>query len=227
MDFGKGNLCAKCHQPRVLSVVDNKNVAVNLKTAADADSVYIKSSRFGPHHGPQSTLLAGKGYGAYEIGTISYSNGRHTDITNACITCHMAPSSSGKFIGGHSMKVIGEVEGNQTLNVNGCGATGCHAGKTASDMTTKINATQTRIQTLIDQAKALVIAKGWMYDVPSTDDNYELWKIPTTGSKAIKLNAKQAKACYNIKFIMEDRSQGIHNPDFAEALLKNSIETLQ
>lgn len=220
IDLGKGNLCAKCHQPRSISVVGPTGTAVNLYTAANTDSIYIKSNRFGPHHGPQSTLLAGKDKsGAFQIvGTATYENGPHTTITNGCITCHMA-SPFGIIAGGHTMKVIYENEGSESINITGCVA--CHSGKTAAQMLTKVQATQTEVQTLMDELEAALVAKGWY------DSTLDLWKIPTTGAKAIKVNVKEAKAMYNFKFIWEDRSLGVHNPTFAKALLQNSLEAVQ
>ena len=39
--------------------------------------------------------------------------------------------------------------------------------------------------------------------------------------------AKVAQAIWNYKTLEEDKSHGVHNPGYAKALLKNSIEALQ
>jgi len=45
---GKGNLCANCHQPR------------RMIAAADPNgNIEVDSTHWGPHHGPQSTMLLG------------------------------------------------------------------------------------------------------------------------------------------------------------------------
>ncbi len=79
IDFkDNSNLCANCHQPRTLApVADDKNEA------------RITSPFYGPHHGPQSTSLAG--IGAYELGTGWPDPGTgSTHATNStCTTCHM------------------------------------------------------------------------------------------------------------------------------------------
>ena len=36
----------------------------------------------------------------------------------------------------------------------------------------------------------------------------------------------EARAAWNYLFVMEDQSNGIHNPNYAKALIKNSIEAL-
>ncbi len=38
---------------------------------------------------------------------------------------------------------------------------------------------------------------------------------------------KIARAYYNFAMIEEERSHGVHNPDYVKALLKNTIEALQ
>jgi len=80
IDFeGSGNLCANCHQP--------------MSAGPDAanDSTKVTSTHYGPHHGPQSTILAG--IGGYEIeGTVSYPDpaDKTTHFTGgACAACHM------------------------------------------------------------------------------------------------------------------------------------------
>ena len=36
-----------------------------------------------------------------------------------------------------------------------------------------------------------------------------------------------AQAAWNYKTLLEDKSEGVHNPDYVKALLSNSIEALQ
>lgn len=46
---------------------------------------------------------------------------------------------------------------------------------------------------------------------------------PVKGTYTIK----EAEAAWNYLFVMEDQSEGVHNPAYAKALIKNSIEALQ
>jgi len=78
IDLGAGsNLCANCHQPRTLA------------PDLTADSAYVSSTHYGPHHGPQATSLAG--LGAAEIGggyPAPGTGSKHVTDAN-CNTCHM------------------------------------------------------------------------------------------------------------------------------------------
>lgn len=78
LDFGNNsNLCANCHQPRTDTPVD-----------PGTGFLEITNKRFGPHHGPQSTVVAGiKGYEV--AGTVAYPSSDHAHKAGACTQCHM------------------------------------------------------------------------------------------------------------------------------------------
>lgn len=210
IDFGKGNMCLKCHQPRTTTPS-----YTTLTAAKDNDTISVTSSRFGPHHGAQGTMLAGKI--AYEIaGSKTYTNGPHTATANACVQCHMATPFS-DLAGGHSMNIMYESEGEESMNINGCVI--CHTGKTAEEMMTKTAASQAGIKTKLEELRTLLIDRGWL------NETTDLWTATT--SKPIKARAIEVKAMYNYKFVEEDGSYGVHNPSYAMALLQNSIEALQ
>lgn len=77
MNLGdESNLCANCHQPRADAPV------------ADGDgNFYVSSFRYGPHHGPQSTVLAGIGGYTFD-GTVVESE-VHVSAKATCTSCHM------------------------------------------------------------------------------------------------------------------------------------------
>ncbi len=79
VDFGKGNICANCHQARQR----NYGLVVN------GDSVTINSPYWGPHYGTQANILAGKG--GFEVpGSLAYNNSQHTLVVkDGCFKCHM------------------------------------------------------------------------------------------------------------------------------------------
>ena len=196
VDFGKGNMCINCHQSRPYVIPDMAT-----------DSTEISSSRWGTHHGPQSTLIFG--LGGYEIpGSEEYSDSPHKDlITDGCITCHMA-TAFGNTGGGHTFNMNYESHGRERPNIVAC--TQCHAG--AEDF--NINGTQDEIASLLNELEELLIAEG----VYNTDT--ELWN---TGNYPTDV----AGAALNYIFIKEDRSSGVHNYNYAKALLTNSIESLK
>jgi hypothetical protein len=97
VDFeGTSNNCATCHQPR-----DAYPVPFD-----DGSGVVAVGPRYGPHHGPQSTLLEGI-LAANISGSEGYPGsgaaGENTHRTGAsCVSCHMGETTDGTD-GNHSM----------------------------------------------------------------------------------------------------------------------------
>ena len=196
-DFGTGNICAQCHQPRnAYPIPDVTN---------PLDSFTVTSTRFGPHHGPQSSTLTGTAY--YLVGT-GYNNSSHAGIENTCVTCHMA-SAVGYYSGGHTWKVYSSEEG--SYNLAGCAP--CH---TAAEAQSNIDALQPEITDLLTQLGALLQTAG-IYNPNGTSG---------TAVKG-KYTNKVAGAYWNMESVIEDKSLGVHNPKFVRLILQNSIASLQ
>ncbi len=178
IDMGSSNTCVNCHQPRGIPPT---TATVKL------------SSRFGPHHGPQSTLLEGI-QGALYVGSTAYPvPGSATHRSGAsCTACHMGETTDGTD-GAHSWHPT----------ENACLA--CHATEP-----TEVTGYAADMATL----QSLLVAKG-AFD--ATADAFT--------SNTVDL--KVAQAAWNFALLREDRSHGIHNPNYAKALLKNSIEAAQ
>ncbi len=195
VDFGKGNMCINCHQSRPYEIPE-----------LGTDSTEIARTRWGTHHGPQSTLVFG--LGGYEVpGSLEYTNSPHKDLlTDGCISCHMA-TAFGNSGGGHTFNMTYESQGRMVDNIVAC--TQCHAG--AEDF--NINGTQDEIVGLMAQLETLLIDRG-VYNTET-----ELWNVGTYETDV-------AGAALNYLFIKEDRSKGVHNYEYAKALLTNSIESL-
>jgi hypothetical protein len=184
IDFGSSsNGCAYCHQPLYSAPV-----------AASDGKYKVANSQFGPHHGPQATLLSG--VGAYEVpGSVYPKAGTspHFKI-GGCVTCHMG-------------KVNGET-GAHTFNASIANCTTCHPNTSTFD----INGVQTEIESLLADLEAkmksnkIIKADGTIYP----------------GNFPINL----AGAYYNYRLVKDDRSLGIHNPDYTKAILENSINSL-
>ncbi len=124
-DSGKGNLCATCHQPR-------REIAV------EDGIVDVSSTHWGPHHGPQSTMLLGiGGWGADGNPAAHYSM-----VEDGCPTCHLPDDN-------HLLS--------PSLNreaIKSCQS--CHADAENFD----IGGTQTEVDALIAELEELLIAKG-------------------------------------------------------------------
>jgi hypothetical protein len=122
-DGGKGNLCVNCHQPRTAIA------------APDADgNIKVSSTHWGPHYGPQSTMLLGTG-GA---GVADTPGGHSMLVEDTCVTCHLGESMN------HTFKPA----------VSACVA--CHPDAKNFD----IGGVQTEVQTKLDHLAELLKAKG-------------------------------------------------------------------
>ncbi len=195
VDLGAANLCLACHQPRTSYVIPDVN---------NPGGMYnVTNSRFGPHHGSQGSTLTGTAF--YLVGG-GYSNSSHVNITDACVTCHMA-DPIGYTAGGHSFSMYDAAEGE--YNVAGCAP--CH---TADEAIQLIEELHPEIEALLTELQTLLEAAG-IYN-------------PVNGlAKTGEYTNKVAGAYWNYISIEEDRSLGVHNPKFVKRLLEQSIASIQ
>jgi hypothetical protein len=96
---GNGLLCMNCHMSR--------------RDATNYVEVTAGSSRFGPHHGPQSDMLAGAN--AMNYGKEIPSSSHKDVVPEACVTCHMqevaSSSAHSTHAGGHTFTMTWEGSG--------------------------------------------------------------------------------------------------------------------
>jgi hypothetical protein len=198
---GSANLCGRCHQARLTSPwITNPT--------STTDSLKPTSSRWGPHNGPQSLILAGKG--AFEVGAVPFDNSPHRDQV-ACITCHGA-TAQGNLVGGHTLWVANKEAGID--KVAGCTkAESCHPNATDFD----IDGKQTEIEGKFNDLKTLLAAAG-MLNVDSTSSNFMLLR---TGKKYAQ---KDLAIFWNFKMIYADRSMGVHNYKYTRDMLQSGID---
>jgi hypothetical protein len=192
-DKGSSNICASCHQPRP---------GTDIPVAGGAD-VEITSTRYGPHHGPQSSMLLGVGgYGEYKGSSVHY------DATNnGCLDCHMTDSAFGKQAGGHTFKMSYIFHETETEFLAGC--LKCHEDIESFDR----NGVETEIAAMIEELRVLLVKQGLIDD--------------TGAGIAGTFTAEQAGALWNYKTVTEDRSNGLHNPGYAKFLLQTGIDALK
>lgn len=181
IDYGDGsNTCINCHQPRRTAPIDD-----------GAGMFTVTSTHWGPHHGPQSTVLEGI-QGVLIAGTETYpSAGSAAHRTGStCVSCHMGESTDG-------------TDGIHTWVPTENACITCHpngsppADFLASDMAT---------------------LAGLLETVGIVQDDH-----PVKGTYTIL----EAGAAWNYLTILEDASGGVHNPKYAKALIKNSVQALQ
>lgn len=205
-DFGSGNLCANCHQSRI---------ADPFPTVGSGDTYTITSFRYGPHHGPQSQMLAG--FSGYEIeGSYTYTNSPHTGIENSCVACHMAEDAGtpAYALGGHSFNVAYDGD----LNQAGC--VGCHPDGIEDETEAMQEEVHGMLEELHYKLIDMMIADSSGYLLGDDGENR------ASSDNPANLSANEAGAFFNFKFVEEDRSAGLHNYKYARALLTNSLEAL-
>lgn len=194
-DKGDANLCAMCHQPRVAE-----------PAIPASGTVIITSSRWGPHHGPQSALLSG--LGTYEFAGENYTR-NHAHYTSAssegCPTCHMA-APFGSQAGGHTWNLTYDFHGVEEDLVAGCETVGCHSS--IDDF--HYHDVQDTVVAKIDELRTLLFNAG----IINASDQAV---VPET------LTVDEAGALYNFQFFREDRSNGVHNPALTLDALDASI----
>lgn len=211
VDFGDqaGNLCAQCHQARPLTM-----------PTMGAATVSITSSRYGYHHGPQSTVMAG--VGAIEFaGTKTIAGGptAHGDATanpGMCATCHMG-QAYGEQAGGHTWKMKYEYHGSDRENVAGCNT--CHDDFDGFD---EFGDTPGTVLALLQTLETELIRVGVKKALSTDYTIHGLNVYANTGD----FPGDVAGAMLNWQMFAEDRSLGLHNPKYAKSVLQNSIEIL-
>jgi len=166
---------------------------------ADNDGLYLQTnSRFYPHYGGQSTMLEG--------------------IQGAIIAN-----------GSTAYPVVGSA-----AHRTGASCTACHMG-TASENGTKGSHTfaasfsapicKTCHTTVPTEVAGLAADMATLHD-----KLFALGLIKEDGSTIVQttnIPFKTAQALWNYKTVEEDHSQGIHNPKYAKALIKNALEAVQ
>ena len=195
--LGLSNLCVNCHQPRTALPEDD-----------GMGNYEITSSHWGTHHNPQSTMLEGI-QGVLLPGSLPYparASSTHRK-ESSCVNCHMSESS---------VATTGDHTFNPTLDA----CIVCHEGLTTYDN----NGFQTEVQDQLDVLAGLLAqVQGVAPDGTTPITGIVIDNDPVEGTFPIVA----AGAAWNYIFVYEDKSKGVHNPAMVEALLQNSIETLQ
>jgi hypothetical protein len=209
IDFGDAsNNCITCHQPRNSYPIP----------AINADGTYVvNTSRFGPHHSPQSTLLEGI-LGAEITGTDMMAYPARGSATHrqgsSCVQCHMGEASPADE-GGHSW----------TPSEAAC--VQCHPGG-APEGLTDFDSDMATLLALLQSVEG----EGFDEDdegniIPNGETVVGIIRENGESSNSGIFSDVAAMAAWNYQTLREDQSRGTHNPGYSRALLKNSIEALQ
>jgi len=219
---GDGIVCMNCHHDRY-----------------EAVSRINTGNGNAPHHSMQADMLFGTN--AFQYG-MSMPSSRHWDVcSNTCVTCHMQdtpanlPTNALNKVGGHTFKISWNGTTTNTLSSaspayssNTVYLTGacapCHQGITNFnfggedyDQNGVVEGVQQEISNMLTQlAKLLPPYNGVAI-------SNSLIFVASTNEAAMKLK----RAAYNYYYVWEDRSLGVHNPKYAAALLRASIDDLK
>ncbi len=168
--------------------------------AIPGETFKITSTHYGPHHGAQANVVAGVGF-AEIPGSVDYpeaGSARHLNQAS-CTGCHMAEFASKQ--GGHSF----------IPSLAACNE--CHD---ASNTDFNYGGVHTEVEDMLVELRDQLIVLGV---VEGNDvDGYH----PHTGTFPMV----QVQAFFNWIGLEEDRSKGVHNPQYVKALLLNSIEAM-
>jgi len=126
-DGGKGNLCARCHQAR------------RAFPAAENGMITGITSHWGPHHGPQSSMLMGVAGAGAEGKPAAHA----TMVEDTCVSCHVGEGANHTF----------------EPSVAACQA--CHADVEDFDF----SGLQTEVQAKLDQIGEALVAEGVLSEI--------------------------------------------------------------
>lgn len=176
----------------------------NVNTYVEGGTVSIANNRWGPHHSVQADMLIGSN--GYEYSGYVYGQTNHRGATdNGCVDCHMKFTRNSK-VGGHTWNMRWVDEEGEILNTAACGP--CHGTVSNFDY----NGIQTEVTELADSLKTLLVGRGFISAGGS----------PVAGTRT----SDEAGAIWNFLLVEEDRSVGVHNPNYIRSLLQSSIDFL-
>jgi len=219
-DHGAANLCVRCHHTRT---------SLNV-TLGTADTTKL-TTRMGPHHGPQGDMLQGTlGYqfSGYTLYPTASQHGAAT--AEGCIDCHMGnpQAHDGYNIGGHSFNMTYFNEETATEYTLSGVCTSCHPAATSLDYNLKDvdynnNGVKEGIQTELEGLRDTL--QIWLKAAGALTENADTHVFSIKNNKWVSKNV--AGAVYNWVLFNEDRSWGVHNPQYFYHLLKSSVDYMK
>ncbi|KAB2845625.1 MAG: ammonia-forming cytochrome c nitrite reductase subunit c552 [Melioribacteraceae bacterium] len=218
--YGTGAQCIDCHRSR-------------RQAATYAEDIKNGSAHFGAHHGPQGDMLLGKNAPDYGI---EFPSSPHAVAGgNACVDCHMAGESGvdsqGNVLkfGGHTFNMNNE-EGED--NVEACAPCHGEVGETFKEKKFYINGSADldgdgASHGLQEEVHSLLEMLATYLPKDKATGNVLIQKTADfTTAADDSLTPRTMRAGYVYFFVEEDRSFGVHNPQFTVAILKAAIEEM-
>jgi len=201
---GMGILCMNCHMSR--------------RDATNYVEVSNGSSHYGPHHGPQSDMLAGAN--AMNYGQDIHSSAHRDVVKDSCVTCHMQEVGEGSaaftHAGGHTWNMKWDSGTNVVELTEAC--VECHGEIEGFDFKRQDYDGDGVVEGVQTEVKGLLARLGYL--LPPVNQPKDDIEINSSW------NRQQLRAGYNYRFVQEDGSFGVHNLSYAVGLLKASIADL-
>jgi hypothetical protein len=221
---GKGKVCMQCHISR-RDAVDYSNDPANLNT------------RFGPHHSNQADMIDGSN--AINYGIPIGTSGHKFAAPDLCVTCHMQPTVPENQpgydkVGEHTwaMRWDGGTPTDPTDDVEHVAVCQtCHGpiesfddikAKADWDEDGTIEGTRHEVEGLAETLDKLLPPRT---NNTVIGNNYN-WTVAGLTPEEVVRRKAYTKAWYNLLFVEEDGSMGVHNAGFSIALLRRSIESI-
>jgi len=216
---GAGQLCMQCHHAR--------HAPVN----AEGDEIAEGDAHFGPHHSTQADVLYGQT--GYELvnASFTFNSSGHGEIEDACVTCHVHAVPYGEFAADSAS--VGH-----TFLPTTAACEPCHGEiNDFSDIMAKhdydndgtVEGIQVEVGGLMEMLATKMVEAdttpgdtlvGAVADVDSVLDHLD--GMDATSALAVELR----KAGWNLSYVANDASHGVHNPAYVIELLQQSINFL-
>jgi hypothetical protein len=200
-EYRTGNACMWCHKSR--KDVTNYVLATN----------NITSTSWGPHLGPAADVYTGEG--GYEFAGKNYGNSSHTNLETGCVQCHMPPVAMNQGIGDHSFYP----------QISACQS--CHAGATSFD----ILGGQTQVSGMLQRLREALNTLGMLTRDGTTPLDNELTDTDFAADNALPqadpVAVDVAGPLYNYFVIARGGALGVHNPNYVQQILYDSIEGVE
>ncbi|MEE9166672.1 MAG: ammonia-forming cytochrome c nitrite reductase subunit c552 [Candidatus Neomarinimicrobiota bacterium] len=210
-DGGTGKLCMQCHHAR----------------RAAEGQIEEGYAHFGPHANPQADMLAGKSaYHDVAESGFTWAQPSHLYVENSCRTCHVHMIPYGELgdfaVTGHKFEPT--VEACQRCHGSISEFTDIMALEDF-DGDGDVEGVQDEVEGLLKLLESALVdsfeALGFGIDAQAEDFDLAHY-LGDVDSSTVAMR----EAGYNLVFIEDDKSLGVHNPDYAVQLLQQSYRHL-
>jgi len=246
-----GDACTGCHITRMsgrgLHTSNQGSMLIGTNTqpfSMDIANAYLLA----PSGSVQQNNAAVGTWGGWELPGYVYENSSHSDIKERCVACHMASSpsflaaSASNFtnadtmltkLGGHTFMVAyANVVGNVTTTIlNPTGCEECH-GTVSMEF---VESTAAKTDKLLAGLYAALPKRDTIISAINPTGTPILFTDSITwqnnskiaASAKRKLSVTERAAAYNLQFVRNDASGGVHNFNYAKGLLTTSLEQVK